>query len=235
MKDLTIIVQTKNRPRSLERLLVSLFSSLKEPTDIHIWDGGENAESVPEVRRIAEIMTAVNHRLFFIKCGPLSLAEARHGALKAARTRYIYMLDDDVIVTRTFLDLFPFDGAFICPYYALLPNHSEYAEWFDLPFEDPIILPYTKGNKRVRLLYAETGACLVRRDDALAVGGFKGLPSFGEVWGFNKRLKEKGYWGDYEPRAMVYHNEGHLEWVNPEFRPSHEWPKEILPYLKRVR
>ena len=145
------------------------------------------------------------------------------------------MLDDDVIVTHTFMDLFPFQESFICPYYALLPWHSEYSEWFDLPFEDPMILPYTKGDKRVRLLYAETGACLVRRDAALAAGGFAGLPSFGEVWGFNKRLKDKGYWGQYEPRAMVYHNEGHLEWVNPEFRPRHEWPKEVLPYVRRSR
>ena len=234
MSDVTIVIQTKNRPRSLERLLVSLFSSLKEPTKIHIWDGGED-ENIRKVKRLVEILQSQGHRLILYRARNLTLAQSRDEALRAIETPYLYMLDDDVIVTRSFMDVFPFEGTFICPYYALLPQHSQYADWFDLPFEDPCILPYTAGDRRVKLLYLETGACVIKREDAIAAGGFKELPSFGEVWGFNERLRERGYWGDYEPRALVYHNEGHEEWVNPEFKSRHNWPKEVLPYVRKVR
>ena len=93
-KDVSIVIQTKNRPKSLERLLFSLFSSLKEPIYIYIWDGGRGVENVLEIVRAVDILSTQGHKVFFIDCEGLTLAEARHLALASPRldtTPYIYI------------------------------------------------------------------------------------------------------------------------------------------------
>lgn len=222
---ITIGIPTKNRPVMLNRVLASILGALDidKVKAIEIWDGSEVPSKSERIQNVLREYVEVRH----IMC-PDSLVRVRRLMLEKCSTPYLYMIDDDTLVTRSFLDLYPFDSSygFICPRMIdLFYNGTQ------LLVNCPL-LPYNKGTERVELRYMDTCAVLLNVELAIRVGAFTDIRTTGEYLDASARFHKGGKMGLYEPRATVYQSQDINEWKNPLIADVHPFPDEFAPYMR---
>src|SRR2546425_850703 len=91
----SIIICTKNRAASLERLLMSLREQSLLPDQIEVIDNG-STDGTPEV-------TAAFPRVVYHFCPKQGLAECRQIGLDASEAAVAVMCDDDCVPTPPWL------------------------------------------------------------------------------------------------------------------------------------
>ena len=140
-------------------------------------------------------------------------AEAVNQGVKAAQGRFIVLANNDLIVREEFipllLDAVQPDDVFAVSAKTVdwdkgEPNHVEMsAVWR----EGLLAENHSNPSELCESVYAQGGACVIRRDEFLAMGGFCDLcsPGYWEDYDLSYWARKKGMRVLYEPKAIANH------------------------------
>ena len=96
---LSVVVLTKNSERTIERCLKGLMESSIKPRTIIIVDGGSTDRTLDIVRKYSSVL---NIKVLQDRGGGLAIA--RDIGWRSTNTKYVAMIDSDVVVNRDFFN-----------------------------------------------------------------------------------------------------------------------------------
>jgi len=225
---LSVVVLTKNSERTIEYCLRGLIESSIKPDIVIIVDGGSTDRTLEIVRKYCSVL---NIKVLQDKGG--GLAVARNLGWRSTNTKYIAMIDSDVVVNRDFLrraiEILEKDGTVgaigaklkpICEERGLLSKFQEKNLAVHLHWNEPLY-PST--------VPAVHTACTVFRRGAIEeVGGFD--PYFKlakEDSDISFKLRKKGYKLSYIDFFSLHMETGKRFWsINFKYGRSY-------PYISR--
>ena len=201
----SVIIATHRRPESLRRLVAALAAQIRSAERQLLI--AENGSAAPVTLDDPGVPIVHLHDLRRGKC------RAQNLALKEASGEIIVFLDDDLVVSNSYLDA-------VEEFFA---NHPEFAAMNGriLPAEDPVAkagalapyldLPISDHGEQVCEVPGVLGANMAFRSSALRqVGPFDerlgpGACGHEEETEMSARLRREGFKIGYAPEALVYH------------------------------
>jgi len=102
---LTVVVTTFNRAASLEKVLWSLNAQTRLPDEVVVSDDGSSQDVHQSLKRYAD---SLSFDLVFVRQEDrgFRLARCRNNGVRAASGDYIVFLDQDIVATPGYLDLY---------------------------------------------------------------------------------------------------------------------------------
>jgi glycosyltransferase involved in cell wall biosynthesis len=224
---LSIIICTKNRAKSLEQTLHSLRRDTSESSaEVLVVDNG-SSDQTPEVIRAAQAIFPVDRPVRALSCPRPGLARARNHAVPSARSELVAFTDDDVTVhsgwidavVRTFRDGVDVVGGRVLPLIqGTAPRWFEFRPFFAVTLWDygpeaiELGLLDDGPGKPRRQVYPIGANMALRRSLLMSLGepfnprlGHTGMVNIGyEEWELFDRLADT-YRMAYAPDAVVTH------------------------------
>lgn len=199
----SVIISTCNRAEMLKDAIQGIFNQGFADYEIIVSDDA----STDATRHVVESFGSAGKIVYLFSDRKLGLSATRNRALKSSRGEYIVLIDDDVILSRNFLEIL--DGVIssekvnvLCPvlrdpltsesFVDLLDNKKRYLGLFDFN--------YFRG-----------GAHIISRDVISNIGGYDERFGIGakyraaEETDYFFRLKKSGEKILYYPDLVVYH------------------------------
>lgn len=205
----TVVVPTRDRPELLRETLRALLNTPLPGMRVLVVDQSAGRAS----RDIVEALAATDARVSHLGTSTVGLSASRNVGASAATTAYVAYLDDDCIVTDTWLPelvrelsssgaagvfgkLLPYEGG---------PRTGTEVGFKATPFREEFVgwtPPWHIGHG---------GSMAFRRDALIDAGGFDPLLGAGGTLGANEdgdmayRLLRRGHRLVYCPAAVAYH------------------------------
>lgn len=209
----TVVICTRNRESWLRRCLVSLIEQgdAMQGLEVLVVDNG----STDGTQQLVERLRSDLPQLDYLFEGRKGLAVARNAALQYASTNWVVFLDDDAQVLEGFTEgirRHASNDRYVCVggiYEAWYPEGRK--SWFRDDYAS------NKGVASVEGVlpedcFASGGIMLLRRDLALAVGGFRrglgmrgGAVGYGEETRLQVELRRLGYQIGFDPDWRIAH------------------------------
>ncbi|MCX7011245.1 MAG: glycosyltransferase family 2 protein [Candidatus Sumerlaeota bacterium] len=206
----SVVVPNWNGEAYLRRGLGSLFLSARSagrPFEIIVVDDASDDQGPALVEReypAARLIRQPENRGF---------GETVNEGVRQARGPIVVLANNDLIVREEFIPrlLEAMEGERVFAASALTvdwdrgePNHVEmFAVWR----EGLIAQQYAHHESACETVFVQGGACAIRRDEFLAMGGFSPLfaPGYWEDYDLAYWARKKGWRVLYEPRAVANH------------------------------
>ncbi len=222
MIDISLIIPTHNRARSLERTLHSaLGQDIGSPRyEVIIVDNASTDDTAGVVGRLQEGFAQC--KLRYVSESRIGLQEARHAGAHAAAGQVLVFTDDDAT----------FDPKWLRAYTEAFAEHPDMVaaggpvkpvwekprpEWLENFMSANAVFPIFSLMERGREFQLTSSAVFygvnmaIRRRVLFATGGFN-PEAVGDTWlgdgeaGLNRKLSNRGLLVGYVPEALVYHH-----------------------------
>ena len=204
--DLTVVIPTRDRLRSLLRTLESLRAQAADATfDILVIDDGGTDGIADAVAALADAVGWSDHDLTCIRQPWQGAAAARNAGLRNAQGRVVLFLDDDVEARPHLIASHLRQHAHgpaavvigrIEPAHRPEVMHRHIRAWWTRHYE-------RLSGREPRYTDIYTGNVSVPREAAIAVGGFDESLAYAEDVEFGYRLAEAGLRIEYDASATV--------------------------------
>jgi len=217
---LTIVIPTRNRSERLFHLIKS-FEKINKTNfnwEVLVVDNS-STDSTRDI--VKELSNSLNFKINYYYEKNIGLHYARNSGVRESKTQYLVFLDDDMLVTNTWLDDFDLllNGKTDAYVGKILPYWESRPPWwlkiltFDGNYPYLGLLDLGNKNKEIEPIYLYGGNLFIKREIILKLKGFNpdGFPTElirfrgdGEG-GLMKKFKLSNFRAQYVPSATVYH------------------------------